>query len=137
MEQQGSVLLAQLYTFAEAVLAGFILSACYDVYRAFRMQWGRTASFILVAADLTFCLLAAGACLLFFIYLRWAEIYFYSYLGLAGGLALYSLLLSRYLLFFWVKLFSYLTCQAAHAVRGLKRVYKLIQSIHRGGARKV
>lgn len=103
-----SIALAQFLAFLEAVALGGALAACYDIYRALhpRRPRRRLSVVLLIIADCLFWVLAAFACLAVMIRFRWGEVYFYTYLGLAGGGAGYFYLLSRFLLPFWNKLFA-------------------------------
>ncbi len=99
------MVLEQARLFGESILLGFFISACYDIYRAIRIQkpFSYTA---LILGDCLFWLGLTAGCFAFFVLRSWAEIHLYTYLGLAAGAGFYFFCSSRYLLSFWNRVFG-------------------------------
>jgi len=117
----------QLFAFTEAVVLGAALAICFDVYRAVRFQIRRhLLKLLLIAADCLYWIAAALACIIIIISRRWGEIYFYSYLGLAGGFSLYLVMLSRFLLPFWNAFFVRLFCFFSQLFTFGGKVYRVL-----------
>jgi spore cortex biosynthesis protein YabQ len=107
VETSTSLVLEQFYAFLESLVLGIVLGACFDLYRALRLQGRKrvvtTASII---TDCLFWIGAAAACIAVIIARRWGEMYFYNYLALAGGFSGYIYFFSRFLLPLWIRLFA-------------------------------
>ena len=123
--------LSQLLSFLKAAGLGALLAFYFDLYRALSSQIKRyLPRLVLFAADCLFWVIAALSCIAFVIFMMWGEIYFYSYLGLAGGFGLYLLTISRILLPFWQQVF-------AAVLRGLAWLIDAIGSAARAMATPV
>lgn len=132
-----SLVLEQFYAFLEAAALGGALAACYDLYRAVRMQGlRRPPPAVLFITDCLFWVVAALACIGTFIFRRWGEVHFYTYLGLAGGSAVYFYRLSRFLLPLWSGFFAAVFRFFHLTFRFFARVFTLVAAPFRWSARQ-
>ncbi len=106
MDTSSSLVLEQFYAFLESLVVGITLGACFDLYRALRLQGKRRITVLSVITDCLFWIGAAAACIAVIIVRRWGEVYLYNYLAIAGGFAGYINFFSRFLLPLWFRLFG-------------------------------
>jgi spore cortex biosynthesis protein YabQ len=95
---------SQLYSFFVMLYGGIIIAILYDVYKLFRLilRPKRIATDI---GDIIYWILATVVFIFFLYVSNYAEIRFYSFLGLLIGILLYNIFLSpivmKLLLFFY------------------------------------
>lgn len=118
-----SLVLDQMSAFLEAFLQGGILAACFDFYKALRLQlFKRKKPALSVITDLLFWLFVTITFIITLILRRWGEIYLYTYAGLILGCTLYFYLLSNAFFPLFRKVLSF--------VSGVvERIFRLVSGV--------
>lgn len=138
MEPSSSLVLEQFNAFLESLVLGISLGACFDLYRAIRLQGRRrTLTAVSVITDCLFWIAAAAASIAVIIVRRWGDMYVYNYLSITGGFIGYIYFLSRFLLPLWTRLFGFILDFLISLVRILFKVVNMITAPLRWFGRQV
>lgn len=114
----------QFIIFLEAIIIGFSLGFLLDFYRSLRYAI-KLSYRVTFFADILFWIIVTTASLFIMLIVLWGEVHLYTYAGLVVGFIIYYLLLSRYIIKFWYKIFGFLAVIINKFLKYLRRLASL------------